>query len=287
MATPHKDYSVFHLKYSSASSVVLNLRDFFEEKKERPRSMPWWFDDYGSRNDSQDDRRLSKRRKLTFISDSESNTILVEGASAEQLKTIEELIQVYDQPPPTDSQSVRKTEIIRLQYSKAKAVAETVKEVYRDLLSANDKALAGDQGRGGGRTTIFNFNDSDTSEQKTPKFKGLLSMGVDEISNSIMVSAPAYLFDHVTRIIKQLDEAAAPDYTVRILRVQNMSPNRLKDLIDAVYMQKAAEKQAGEEQSAAKAAKKPAKKSAKTAGRGQKGQNGQNGESSGETEESR
>ena len=158
LATPRKDYCVFHLKYASAFGVSLNLEDFFkEDKKEPARMMPWWYN-YGSdsQNDTDSERRLSKRRKLTFISDTDSNTILVEGASPEQLKTIDELIQVYDQPPPSDTQSVRRTEVIRLKYSKAKAVADTVKDVYRDLLSANDKALAGNnQGaRRGGRSSL-------------------------------------------------------------------------------------------------------------------------------------
>jgi type II secretory pathway component GspD/PulD (secretin) len=253
LATPRKDYRVFHLKYAWAVGVALNLEDFFKEaKKERPRPMPWWYDE-SSQNDSQDDRRLSKRRKLTFISDADSNTILVEGASAEQLKTIDELIQVYDQPPPSDTQSVRKTEVIRLKYSKAKAVAETVKDVYRDLLSANDKALTGNnQGRNGGRTVVFNYGDSDNGEPKTPKFKGLLSIGTDDISNSLTVSAPAYLFEHVTKLIKQLDDAAAPDYTVQMVRVRGMSPSHLKELVDAVYLQKSGEKPPGEERPAAK-----------------------------------
>jgi type II secretory pathway component GspD/PulD (secretin) len=278
LATPRKDYHVFHLKYVAAVGVVLNLRDFFqEEKKERPRSVPWWYDDT-PQNNAQDDRRLSKRRKLTFISDTDSNTILVEGASAEQLKTIEDLIQIYDQPPPTDSQSVRKTEIIRLKYSKAKAVADTVKDVYRDLLSANDKALSNDnQGRGGRNNYIFNLGDSD-GDPKTPKFKGLLSMGVDEVSNSVMVSAPAYLFEHVTRMIKQLDEAAAPDYTVRIVRVHDMSPVRLKALIDSVYMQKASAEEPATGAPSNGYSKRPAGKSSKPASRGQNGQNGHNGD---------
>ncbi|MGA2256979.1 MAG: secretin N-terminal domain-containing protein, partial [Thermoguttaceae bacterium] len=271
LATPHKDYRVFHLKYAWAVGVSLNLEDFFkDDKKERPR-MPWWYMEYGdsSQNDSQDDRRLSKRRKLTFISDADSNTILVEGASAEQFRTIEELIQLYDQPPPSDTQSIRKTKLIHLKYSKAKAVADTVKDVYRDLLSANDKALAGNnQGRDSGRNFVFNYNDSDKTEQKTPKFKGMLSIGIDEISNSLMVSAPAYLFDHVAKMIEELDQAAAPDYTVQMVHVSHgMSARRMKELLDQVYMQKSSEKPP-EERPGAKPSKtaKPSKSAKPAAG---------------------
>jgi len=253
LAGPRKDYRVFRLKYAWALGVAQNLEDFFKDDKRDRSRMPWWMDDYYSQNDSQDDRRLSKRRKLTFISDSDSNTILVEGASAEQLKTIDELIQLYDQPPPNDTQSVRKTELIKLKYSKAKAVADTVKDVYRDLLSSNDKALAGNnnQGRDNRPNFIFSLNDSDKTEQKTPRFKGLLSIGIDEVSNSLMVSAPAYLFDHVAKMIKELDQAAAPDYTVEMVRVSHgMSARRMKDLLNQVYMQKAPEKPPEDERSA-------------------------------------
>ena len=71
-----------------------------------------------------------------------------------------------------------------------------------------------------------------------PKFKGLLSIGVDEVSNSLMVSAPGYLFDHVTKMIKDLDEAAVPDYTVKMVHVtRGVSPQRMKEILDEIYLQ--------------------------------------------------
>ena len=167
LAVPRKDYRIFHLKYAWAVGVAMNLEDFFkEEKKERPR-MPWWYGDYAiPRATRKTSGGCRSGDKVTFISDSETNTILVEGASAEQLKTIEDLIQLYDQPPPSDAQSVRKTEIIRLKYSKAKAVADTVKEVYRDLLSANDKALADNQKRDTARNFVFNYGGTDKRSRR-------------------------------------------------------------------------------------------------------------------------
>jgi type II secretory pathway component GspD/PulD (secretin) len=55
--------------------------------------------------------------------------------------------------------------------------------------------------------------------EKMPKFKGQLSIGIDELSNSLVVSAPAYLFDQVMKRVKELDEAAAPTSTVRVIRL--------------------------------------------------------------------
>ncbi|HYW79503.1 MAG TPA: secretin N-terminal domain-containing protein, partial [Thermoguttaceae bacterium] len=154
---------------------------------------------------------------LRFISDSDTNTILVQGADAQQLKTIEDLIKIYDLPEPTDSQSVRKTQVFYLKYSQATVVAETIKDVYRDLLSDNDKALA--SSRQNEERRMYFFSD-DNSEQRSPKFKGMLSIGVDELSNTLIVSAPMFLFDDVSQLIDQLDEAAEPTTpTVRTVKV--------------------------------------------------------------------
>ena len=145
IASPRKGYKVFKLKYAWAYTVALNLEDFFkdEDKKDSRSNILDYIYGYGGQDDSKDTQnRLSKRRPLKFISDPDSNTILVENADAAQLKTIGELIDLYDKQQD-DSQSVRKTDTVHLEYSKAKVVAETVKDVYRDLLSANDKACKG------------------------------------------------------------------------------------------------------------------------------------------------
>jgi type II secretory pathway component GspD/PulD (secretin) len=240
-AGPRKNYSVFHLKYAEAIGVSLTLEEFFKEDKKEPRRWsPWW--DYGFNQDDadKDERRLSKRRTLKFIPDSDSNSILAVGADSEQLKTIQDLIRLYDQPPPMDTQSVRKQEVFRLRHAKARVVAETVKDVYRDLLSANDKALAGanQQQRNSQRTFIYDYGgpeNKDKGEQKAPRFKGLLSIGVDELSNALVVSAPAYLFDHVKKMVDELDEAAAGNNTVRVVKVgRGVTAARLAEMLDAL-----------------------------------------------------
>ena len=241
MAAPRKDYKVFHLKRAGVYGVVLNLEDFFkDDKKEQP--MSFWDRIYGTGNqdDSENDLRLSKRRKLRFIPDPETNTILVEGGDQAQLRTVEELINIYDRPPPTDSESVRKTETIPLKYSKASVVANTVKDVYRDLLSDNDKALANqNQNQGGPRRNVIvysdSYSDSEKGERKVPKFKGLLSIGVDETSNSLLVSAPAFLFDHVSKMIQELDEAAAANNSVRVVKIgSGVSAERMQELLEDI-----------------------------------------------------
>ena len=114
IAPPRKEYTVFRLKHASAFSVTLNLEEYFaldEKKKDNDRN-PYFFyyDDYGSQK-KDETRRLSKRRELKFIYDTDTNTIIVQGADPSQLRVIEDLVHLYDTPEPMDS---RRTDDHRL-----------------------------------------------------------------------------------------------------------------------------------------------------------------------------
>ena len=251
LAPRRKDYEVFKLKYAEAYWVSWNLDDFFKEEEEDTRSSSrydYYYWGYPSSSGTKDtSRRLSKRRPLKFISDDDTNTILVQGATPEQLATIEDLIQLYDQPPSTEAESARKTEVFQIRYSKAEVVAETVKEVYRDLLSDLDKALANkpQQQRSESRYSYtYVFGDEGT-ERKAPKWKGYLSIGIDTLSNTLIVSAPEFLFRDIERLIKDLDEAAKPSDAVQVLRLgQGVSASVMSETLSKVLAE-AAGKRAG------------------------------------------
>jgi type II secretory pathway component GspD/PulD (secretin) len=221
LSEARKDYKIFRLKYCLAYGVALKLEQYFKSDLNKEDKMPSWMlwemSMYG--NSDEKDGRLSKKRQMKFITDSETNTILVQGASEKQLQTIDDLIQLYDKPLPSDAQSKRKQENITLQYSKADVVANTVKDVYRDLLSNNDKAFGGKAEQNRSYSIFFDSDDEMKKEQKTPKFQGSLSIGVDAVSNTIVLSAPAYLFDEVKEMIVDLDEAAAPASQMKVIKL--------------------------------------------------------------------
>lgn len=209
------DYKIVRLKYAWATGVASTLRDIFKDEDKKKSFNPF-FDYYPPPSEEPEKAplRLSRRRPLKIVSDSETNSILVQGADPSQMKKIEELIEFYDQPQQTDAKLVRKTQTFRLRNAKAKVVAETIKEVYRDLLSANDKALASSEKRPERSTTIiFDMGEGPNKEQRAPTFKGLLSIGVDDYSNSLILSAPSFLFEDISRLIEELDRAAEPMYT--------------------------------------------------------------------------
>jgi type II secretory pathway component GspD/PulD (secretin) len=253
LAPQRKDYHVFKLEWAEAYWVKWNLEDFFEEEDEGDSSRrsyfdPWYYP-YRSSSGSRDtSRRLSRRRPLRFISDDDTNTILVQGATPDQLRTIQDLIDLYDQPPSTDSQSVRKTQVFQIHYSEADVVAEAVKDVYRDLLSERDKSLAGrpDQQRTESRYSYTYVYGGEEGERKMPRWKGYLSIGVDTLSNSLIVSAPEFLFRDIEKLIQDLDEAAKPTDAVQVMQLgQGVSASVVHETLSKVLAEAAGAKPAG------------------------------------------
>lgn len=253
---PLKEYKVFRLKYAYAGWVKGNLEDFFEEDKNdsRDRFNAFFFDQPLSTDKGS---RLSKRRKLRFIHDIDTNTILVQFATEDQLKTIQDLINLYDVQEPVDTQAARVTKLIHVKYSRATKIAETIKDAYRDLLSDNDKALQQgpkeDQRQAGGGGTFiryggFGFGDEETTDKQPERtkvtFKGKLAIGIDEVTNSLIISTEGELLMSVIhRMITLLDESAKPINKVHVVKV---SPN-----VNIANVQKVLAKMVGGEPSAA------------------------------------
>lgn len=225
VATPRKDFQVFHIKYAKAYWVKVNIEEFFQEEEKdsgSSRSRNYFFFDSPPPQKSEPRRRLSKRKPLRFISDPDTNTILVTGADPSQLKIISDLIELYDQPEPTDSKSTRVTTVYQVRWSKATVLADTVKDVYRDLLSSNDKALgtSPDQKDRSQQQTTYMLGEG--GDKKTlVSFKGKLSIGIDDLSNTLLLSADGEtLLNNVLKLVEGLDEAARPTSTVQVLKVE-------------------------------------------------------------------
>ncbi|MEW4528998.1 secretin N-terminal domain-containing protein [Maioricimonas sp. JC845] len=244
------EFHVFKLKHPNtwAYGIELILEEFFQNKAEEEAVFdPYWGYTYSQKEDSPN--RLSRKKQLKIISDSDSQTILVQGATSEQLKIIQNLIDIYDQPVSSDPASVRRMQVFRLEYSDANVIADTVKAVYRDLLSANDPALQSpNQSRepssvDKGITYVYNRGpqgDGDDPEPQTPiRFKGLLSVGVDEISNSVVVSAAEGLMDDIGQLIEALDEAARPQTKVQVLQLSpGLDVATLKERLNDAFGEK-------------------------------------------------
>ncbi len=260
LAPPPREYEIFRLKYADAYWVMKNLEDFFkedeDEAEELARPLRLLLRLPAPTKDRLK-RTLSRRRKLKFIYDVDTNSILVQGADRQQLLTIKELVDVYDKPTPSDAQTARVSTVFPIRYSKAEVVAETIKDVYRDLLSANDKSLSQNpeqRSRNPNQTTyIFNEGGENEPERTQIAFKGKLSIGVDAVTNTLIVSAAGEtLMKSVSEMIKTLDEAAKPLSSVSVIPLSGkVNAEQVRQGLSAV-LNEAQPPTAGEAKSPAK-----------------------------------
>lgn len=222
VAPPQVGYKIFTLNRADPVTVALNLTDFFKEGDPTVKYWNPWYD-LPPAQKTAEAARLSRRPPLRFIADTETKSICVQGATPRQLRIIAELVEFYDSPEPVDSDTARVTQTIPVRYSKARTICDALKDVYRDLLSEKDRAFADKREQQGPRE-VYNYirgssQDTESKLEKSPKFKGMLSIGVDEHSNTLIVSAPSFLFVSVAEMIRRLDEAARPVETVRVIKL--------------------------------------------------------------------
>ncbi|WP_437203694.1 secretin N-terminal domain-containing protein [Planctomicrobium sp. SH664] len=248
LAPPRRDYKVFQLKYPNTYALDIEwiLKDYFAEddkKKTGNSYMDYWYGYSSNNSNDKGSLRMSQRKPLKIISDEPSKTVLVQGATPQQLAIIEDLISVYDRPTSTDPQTVRVTEYFTIKYSDAKTVGTTIKQVYRDLLSASDPALQPkQQGQNNEQRSItYNWGNTSSPKDRTSsmeeprRFKGLLSVGVDEVSNTIVISAIGLLMPEIRELITRLDEAANPHTTIQVMSVQHADVKLMKEQFDKVF----------------------------------------------------
>jgi type II secretory pathway component GspD/PulD (secretin) len=225
LSPPQKDFKVYKLKNTDCRDVWYNLKDYFEDEladDEGDNFFRLW-NGFDEKNDT---ATLGKRRKLRFIWDTATNTVLVQNASPAQIQVIDKLVEIYDQPPAADSVRQRRTAIVQVKYSRAQDIATSIKEVYRDLLSSKDKEFqsrdGNQRGQGGGRREVVyrlpGMGDNKSGPVKVA-FEGALSIGVDTISNTLIISAEEQIIAEVKGIVAQLDEEAKPDTVVQVHRV--------------------------------------------------------------------
>jgi hypothetical protein len=109
-------------------------------------------------------------------------------------------------------------------------------------LSSKDKEFdQGDQQRRGStqeRVTVIRYGDGSGSGGKRQSpvkvgFEGALSVGVDDISNTILISVQEELYESVVDMVNQLDQQAASNTVVKVHRVNgNVTAQALRETIN-------------------------------------------------------
>lgn len=132
--------------------------------------------------------------------DQRANRLLIQNASAKQLRMIESMIPTLDQAPPDDERLVRKQKVHRFKHRKASEVLAVIKDVYRDLLSINDRSFPSSSS-----SRSMNYNRNIAATVSNPEYQGILSVGIDDEANLLIISAPTYLIDEICELATSVD----------------------------------------------------------------------------------
>src|SRR5690606_22924107 len=175
-----------------------------------------------------------------IVPDSRLNALFI-SASAADLDLIERLLTYIDQNETPETQVARKPRLIPVRYTSATEIEKVVRQVYSDRLiggggsggqarqpSPEDfiRALRGGGGRGG-----RGGGGSDEAEDVNK-----LALGVDERSNSLVVSAPQPLFEEVEALVHILDQAASTtgDQSSFMYTAKRTSPAAIQQALQAI-----------------------------------------------------
>ncbi|MEZ6075494.1 MAG: hypothetical protein R3C56_07425 [Pirellulaceae bacterium] len=115
IAPPARPYHVVKVEHQTATWITFDLEDYFkdlaadEEKEQDPRAAyySYIFGMETGQTKKKTPAQLGRKRPLRFIPNNDTQTILVIGADAATIETVERLVELWDVPDKVDDSRVR------------------------------------------------------------------------------------------------------------------------------------------------------------------------------------
>ena len=199
----NRDYTIFQLHNANAAIVASTLQKLFEGSSPLRGSFS----------------------SVSIVPDPRLNALIVQ-ASRNDLAAIENLIKSLDTSDVPETLVASKPTLIPLKNAIADEVADVLRDVYREQMRTNRSSKI-PVPRGVSRD-LASVLDSLNANAAGPD----LSVGVDQDSNSLVVSAAPPLLEEVQRLVKSLDEAA--DRLTRTVRVISLKKTNAQGVEDAL-----------------------------------------------------
>ncbi len=188
---------------------------------------------------------LSPTGMLRITAEPRLNALIVE-ANAADLRTIEEVLKLLDQPEsPEEVLVTPRARLIPVYNMAADEVADMVKVVFADKMQgASGRSSGGGSqpsspadffaamrgGRGG--STQRGGNTSSAAKEEPER----MTVGVDARSNSLIVFASQSVHEEVAMLVEELDSIAsvADDEATEMVTLSNLNPEAMKAALMAI-----------------------------------------------------
>jgi type II secretory pathway component GspD/PulD (secretin) len=165
--------------------------------------------------------------KVVIVADERLNALIVHGSRRDQ-EIVEELLQILDTSELPDPLSTSRPELLPLRNTQARRVLEILQNVYRNQLTS-----------GGGRKPVpipkgISTGVASVLQQINAAAAGpLLTLDVDQTTNSIVMRAPPELREEIKAFVERLDGQASqrPSRGIRVIRLKNSKADRMQAVL--------------------------------------------------------
>jgi type II secretory pathway component GspD/PulD (secretin) len=179
----------------------------------------------------------SSGSSVTITSDPRLNALYV-SAMPRDLDAVEQFLQLIDQESSPDPPQTYKPRFIPVQHGQASVVAQIVREVYagqiagesgggnRPQINPQEVLMAALTGGRGGRGGFGRGGGGNTQQNRGEAPKMTIAVATD--SNSLVVTAPDYLFEEVKAFVEAMDiQNDDPEQMTRTIPIIRLNPDSL------------------------------------------------------------
>lgn len=163
--------------------------------------------------------------RLRIIPETRSNALFVSGP-ADAVRQVEDVLKILDANELPDSLRDRVPRMIAVEYADVVKVSEVVKDVYREQIEVNPLMAGGGSSRGGssGFNPLAMLMGGQMGGQGGRAPRVQMTIGVDERTSTLIVSASDSLFKQVQALVRSLDAAAfEAKKTIRVVPLERTS----------------------------------------------------------------
>ena len=220
------DFAVFLLRNTGASDVRQLLGELFEQLRKNQSGSAG---DFGSGGFGMGMNLFGPNfSEVAVVADDRLNALIIHGDRKER-ELIEELLTVLDSEDLPNPIDVYQPELMRLENTQATRILAILRNVYKSQLST-----------GGGRKKV-EIPEGVSSEvasvlQQINAAAGapLLTLDVDETTNSIVMRAPPELRQEIQTFVTKLDNGAGRNRSrnVRVIQLQRGKSDLIREALE-------------------------------------------------------
>jgi type II secretory pathway component GspD/PulD (secretin) len=167
---------------------------------------------------------------VVIEADQRLNAIIVYGGRNDRT-TIERLLKLLDSEDVPESLVANRPTLIPVKNTSASRLERVISDIYKTQLTSGGVKQQIPVPSGATRDVAAVIQQINTAASGP-----MMTLGVDDTTNSIVVMAPGPLLREVKELVAELDEAALHDTSrgVRIVKLKSTNAMRVKEILDSV-----------------------------------------------------